>query len=32
VIEETATAYLDHGFAGRVHESGCIVLTTDGEE
>jgi len=28
VVEDTATAYVDRGFAGRVHESGCIILKT----
>jgi N-methylhydantoinase A len=28
VIEPTSTAYVDRGVRGRVHESGCIVLTT----
>jgi N-methylhydantoinase A len=26
VLEPTATAYIDRGLRGRVHESGCIVL------
>jgi N-methylhydantoinase A len=26
LLEETATSYIDRGFAGRVHESGCIIL------
>jgi N-methylhydantoinase A len=29
VLEETATAYVDAGFAGRVHESGSIVLKAE---
>ena len=27
LIEETATAYVDRGFAGVVHPSGCITIT-----
>lgn len=27
IVEPTATAYVDRGFAGRVHESGSIILT-----
>jgi N-methylhydantoinase A len=27
VLEPTATAYVDRGLSGRVHESGCIALT-----
>jgi N-methylhydantoinase A len=26
LIEQTATSYIDRGFAGRVHESGTIIL------
>jgi N-methylhydantoinase A len=29
LLEETATAYIDRGFSGRVHESGSIVLTAE---
>jgi N-methylhydantoinase A/oxoprolinase/acetone carboxylase beta subunit len=29
LLEETATAYIDHGFAGRVHDTGSILLTAE---
>jgi N-methylhydantoinase A/oxoprolinase/acetone carboxylase beta subunit len=28
LIEQTATSYIDRGFAGHVHESGSIILKT----
>jgi N-methylhydantoinase A/oxoprolinase/acetone carboxylase beta subunit len=28
LVEPTATSYVDRGFAGSVHASGSIVLTT----
>ena len=27
IVEPTATSYVDRGISGRVHESGCILLT-----
>jgi N-methylhydantoinase A len=31
LLEETATAYIDRGFSGRVHESGSIVLKAEAQ-
>ncbi|WP_028059572.1 hydantoinase/oxoprolinase family protein [Candidatus Solirubrobacter pratensis] len=31
LLEETATAYIDGGFSGRVHESGAIVLKAEAQ-